>query len=96
MDIGAVMGTRVGAGAATEAFRLLWVLCVEGGCVVRCFSLAGLVRMVMRGGEWDWETGRNEGTSCIEGSERVLAGLLRIVYLGSAEEGGDDRHRVDE
>ena len=53
MDEGEVMDTPAGAGAAAETFRLPRIFCEERGCVVRCFSLAGLVRMVMRGGERD-------------------------------------------
>jgi hypothetical protein len=60
MDIDVVMGTPVGAGAAAETFRLLRVICEGRSCAVRCFSLAGLVRMVMRGGERGWETGRDD------------------------------------
>ena len=42
----------------------------ESGCASR-FSLPGLLRIVMCGGERDWLT---------EGSERVLAGLNRMPF----------------
>jgi hypothetical protein len=54
------------------------------------------VRIVMRGGKWDWRTESDDKRAFwMEGSKRVVAGLLRIV-CGGAGEGEDDRHTVDE
>ena len=75
------VGARFGAGgAAAEAFWVFWESSVEGG---ERF-LAGLVRMVMRGGEGVRLT-VGEGFSATVGRERVLAGLVRMVMcMGGA------------
>jgi hypothetical protein len=55
--------------------------------------------MVMGGrGKWDWRAEDDEECAFwIEGSEPVLAELLRIVYVrGGAGEGEDDWQIVDE
>ena len=51
MDMGGVVGTRI---RVAEAFCLLWTLLERG--IAHCFSLAGLLRMIMRGDERDWRT----------------------------------------
>jgi hypothetical protein len=54
MDMGVVVGTRIGAGTAAETRCLLWMTSERG--IAHCFSLAGLLRMIMRGDklERDW------------------------------------------
>ena len=49
MDMSGVVGVRFGA---AETFCLLWVILERG--IAHCFSLAGSLRMIMRGDERGW------------------------------------------
>jgi len=75
MEMG--MGLRFGVGVAAGAFWVFREFSVES---CRRF-LAGLVRIVIRGGEGAWRVD-GKGVFWMEGSERVLAGLTRIVMRG--------------
>jgi hypothetical protein len=77
-----IAGTRLRAWAAAKAFRMLLVLWVERGCASR-FSLSGLLRIVMCGGERDWRTEVRENVCA---SRFSLSGLLRMVMCGGGRD----------
>jgi hypothetical protein len=74
-DTRVVVGTRIGAGTAAETFCLLWMLLERG--IARCFSLAGLLRMIVRGDELerDWRTEGDDESMYSEWMEMNVSSL---------------------